>query len=101
MANDLVLRNKLLEAYDKAHVGPPGGARKLIEDAPSELTEKHILALKAVAYGCNKNRKLDGALFISNIHATNQETISFFEALSIVYELIDKLENENQNVNMT
>ena len=54
-----------------------------------------------MGYGCNKNRKLDGALFISDIHSTNQQMISFFEALSIVYELIDKLENENQNVNMT
>lgn len=25
----------LLAAYDKAHKGPPGGARKLIEDAPT------------------------------------------------------------------
>ena len=33
--SDLVSRRSLLEAYDKAHVGPPGAARKLIEEAPA------------------------------------------------------------------
>ena len=33
--NDLIYRNDLLAAYDAAHKGPPGGARKLIEEAPS------------------------------------------------------------------
>lgn len=31
---DLISRKALLEAYDKAHKGPPGGARKLIVEAP-------------------------------------------------------------------
>ena len=37
MSNDLISRSALLAAYDKAHQGPPGGARKLIEDAPEAL----------------------------------------------------------------
>lgn len=32
--NDLVSRKWLLDEYDKRHDGPPGGARKLIEEAP-------------------------------------------------------------------
>lgn len=32
---DYVEREALLAAYDKAHKGPPGGARKLIEEAPA------------------------------------------------------------------
>lgn len=32
--NDLIYRNDLLAAYDAAHEGPPGGARKLMEEAP-------------------------------------------------------------------
>lgn len=32
---DLIDRQALLDAYDAAHEGPPGGARKLIEEAPS------------------------------------------------------------------
>ena len=33
--NDCISRSALLAAYDAAHVGPPGGARKLIEEAPA------------------------------------------------------------------
>lgn len=32
--NDLISRKALLAEYDRVHVGPPGGARKLIKDAP-------------------------------------------------------------------
>lgn len=32
--NDSISRSALLAAYDAAHKGPPGGARKLIEEAP-------------------------------------------------------------------
>ena len=35
--DDLISRSALLEAYDKAHQGPPGGARKLIESAPDAI----------------------------------------------------------------
>ena len=31
---DAISRSALLAAYDAAHQGPPGGARKLIEEAP-------------------------------------------------------------------
>lgn len=33
MNNDLISRGALLAEYDRVHVGPPGGARKLIENA--------------------------------------------------------------------
>ena len=33
--NDLISRKALLAEYDRVHVGPPGGARKLIEEAPA------------------------------------------------------------------
>lgn len=36
MNNDLVSRRWLLDEYDKRHEGPPGGARKIIEEAPAE-----------------------------------------------------------------
>lgn len=35
---DLISRSALLAAYDKAHQGPTGGARKLIENAPDAIT---------------------------------------------------------------
>ena len=34
MMDDLISRSWLLSEYDKRHKGPPGGARKLIEEAP-------------------------------------------------------------------
>lgn len=33
---DMVSRSYLLSEYDRQHEGPPGGARKIIEEAPSE-----------------------------------------------------------------
>ena len=33
--NDLISRSALLAEYDRQHEGPPGRARKLIEDAPA------------------------------------------------------------------
>ena len=35
MADEYIKRQALLDAYDAAHKGPHGGARKLIEEAPS------------------------------------------------------------------
>lgn len=35
MNDDLISRAALLAAYDAAHKGPPGEARKLIEEAPT------------------------------------------------------------------
>ena len=37
---DLISRQALLEEYDRLHVGEPGRARKMIEDAPSAQPEK-------------------------------------------------------------
>ena len=33
--NDLVSRKALLAEYDRVHIGEPGNARKLIEEAPT------------------------------------------------------------------
>ncbi len=32
---ELIDRNALIAEYDRVHIGPPGGARKLMEDAPA------------------------------------------------------------------
>ena len=37
--DDLISRTWLLAEYDKRHKGPPGGARKLIEEAPPSEPE--------------------------------------------------------------
>lgn len=33
MSNDLISRSALIAEYDRVHVGTPGGARKLMENA--------------------------------------------------------------------
>ena len=38
--SDLVSRQYLLDEYDRQHVGPPGGARKIIEEAPAVTEQK-------------------------------------------------------------
>ena len=35
VSKELIFREDLLEAYDRVHIGPPGGARKLMVDAPT------------------------------------------------------------------
>ena len=35
MASDMISRSALLAEYDRVHVGEPGGARKLMEEAPA------------------------------------------------------------------
>ena len=37
----LIDADALIEEYDRVHVGPPGGARKLMEDAPT-IEERKI-----------------------------------------------------------
>lgn len=46
--DDLISRKALIAEYDRVHVGPPGGARKLMEDAPTvkpEITLNDLLDL--------------------------------------------------------
>lgn len=57
-----------------------------------EISKKDLLALKAVCYGCNTNRKLakgDGPTYcIFDDNMKVKEEITFFEALERVYDLI-------------
>lgn len=39
IAGDCVSRQYLLDEYDRQHQGPPGGARKIIEEAPAAQPE--------------------------------------------------------------
>lgn len=41
LCDDAISRSALLAAYDEAHKGPPGGARKLIEEAPAVEPKVH------------------------------------------------------------
>ena len=80
--------------------------QKEIEELKAELasskklTPKQLLALKAVVYGCNINRKCgDGGIFVvyEDVEKKNfniKEEIAFVEALKIMFKLIVKEEQE-------
>ena len=43
VSGDLVSRQYLLDEYDRQHEGPPGGARKIIEEAPAvDVPDKNV-----------------------------------------------------------
>lgn len=50
-ANDFVGRQYLLEEYDRQHQGPPGGARKSIEEAPAADVISRQDAMEAACKG--------------------------------------------------
>jgi len=68
-----------------------------------KLTKKQLLALKAVVYGCNTNKKCgNGGIFVvyenvSNKNFNIKEEITFIEALKIMFELIEKEEQEGKD----
>lgn len=65
----------------------------------TEITPKELLAIKAVNYGCNTNKKCAASTYITNVHDLNKtEEISFCEAIRTVFRLIDRLEGEMKNV---
>ena len=55
MNNDLISRSALLSEYDRVHVGPPGGARKLIEEGRHFYDAKTIIAITKYLLMKDKN----------------------------------------------
>lgn len=64
---DLISRSALIAEYDRVHQGPPGGARKLMEDAPAVDAAPVVHGRwkyfhkqnKAVCTNCSFERDLD------------------------------------------
>ena len=61
--SDYVSRQYLLDEYDRQHQGPPGGARKIIEEAPAcdvvQVVHGEWIEIKnhnntTIALRCNK-----------------------------------------------
>lgn len=57
--DDLISRSALLAEYDRVHVGAPGGARKLIEQAPA--VKQNVIVLP-----CNIGDTLYEAIFFKD-----------------------------------
>lgn len=71
-----------------------GDAVDMIDDAPTALTEKEILALRAVAYGANTNKKLGVGYLTVYDDDKSVDMIPFDEAIKTVYALLDKIMEE-------
>lgn len=70
-------------------------ALDMIDDAPTALTEKEILSLRAVAYGADTNKKLVAGFFaVYNDDRSVKEMIPFAEAIKTVYALLGKIMEE-------
>ena len=55
------------------------------------LTEEEVFALRAVAYGCNTNPKLQRGYGATFLDRDTNKTVSFEDALVTVYELIERI----------
>ena len=49
--NDLISRQALLAEYDRIHIGEPGRARKMIEDAPTVQPNTAMWLLDGTVHG--------------------------------------------------
>lgn len=66
-----------------------------------KLTKKELLALKAVVFGCNTNRKCENGIFcvwenVGTDKADIKEEMKFIEALKIMFEFIEQEEKDEQ-----
>lgn len=55
-----------------------------------EVSDKQLLALKAVVHGCNTNKRLVGASYMKNIRSEKPEMISYYEAIKTVDEMLSQ-----------
>lgn len=76
MNNDLISRKALIYAYDKAHQGPPGVARKLMEEAPG-VDAVEVVRCKdckhASFYSCKEDACYRGIICEYQIGTDNED----------------------------
>ena len=56
-----------------------------------EINEKELLAIKAVKYGCETNKRLVMSSYLTAIGTEQEQSIGFGEAINIVTDLLDRL----------
>lgn len=66
---------------------------KKLRELTKGLTPEEVLALRAVAHGCNTNRNLNSIYGSTFLEISTNKTMSFKDALITVYELIERLED--------
>jgi len=61
-----------------------------------EITDKEFTAIMAAAYTLRNSREAKHAAnFVESIHNPNSRRISFYEAVNVLYGLIDRVLEEN------
>ena len=61
---------------------------KRVENSKPAFTEQQIIALKAVLYGCNTNKRIIGGKYLCGIGTKKEQLISFNDALHEVHKII-------------
>lgn len=65
-----------------------------------KFSDDDILSLKAVLYGCNINKKLQGGHYVLNpLELEKTKEISFYKAIQNVMSIVEKLEGGDSNEN--
>ena len=73
--------------------------RNRYQKLADELSHEDLLALRAVAYGANTNKKLVCGIFtVYNDDRSVKEQIPFSEAIETVYTLLGRIMEGNTNV---
>lgn len=62
-----------------------------LREQTKPITEEEIFALRAVAYGCNTNPKLQRGYNATFCDMATNKTVSFEDALKTVYALIERV----------
>lgn len=57
-----------------------------------EITQNELLALKALRRGCKTNRRLIGSSYVLNFGSSNEQEISYYDAIKIVDKIIEEAE---------
>ena len=57
-----------------------------------KITQNKLLALKAVRRGCNTNHRLVGSSYVLNFGSSNEQTISYYDAIKTMDEIIEEAE---------
>ena len=54
-----------------------------------EIDEKEWLAIKAVKYGCETNKRLIMGSYVADIGTEHEQSIGFGEAINVVNDLLE------------
>lgn len=81
---DLISRKALLAEYDRVHVGPPGGARKLMEDAPG-VDAVEVVRCKDCKMRCPESVCLVKHCTLTGVQVDDDDFCSYGERREGVY----------------